>query len=139
MLSERLCPTYRCRIQWCMTTQTLPKKKLGNSDLDITRIGFGAWAIGGGDWEYAWGPQEDQHSIDAITRALDLGMNWIDTAPVYGLGHSEEIVGKAFRSYGGPEPYVFTKISMRWDRENRKIYRSLTPKSLREELEGSLR
>ena len=122
-----------------MTTQALPKKKLGNSDLDITRIGFGAWAIGGGDWEFAWGAQDDQDSIDAIHRALDLGMNWIDTAPVYGLGHSEEIVGKAFRSYGGPEPYVFTKNSMRWDIKNRKIYRSLKAKSLREELEGSLR
>jgi aryl-alcohol dehydrogenase-like predicted oxidoreductase len=121
------------------TTPSLPKKKLGNSDLEITSVGFGAWAIGGGDWEFSWGAQDDQDSIDAILRALDLGVNWIDTASVYGLGHSEEIVGKAFRNYGGPEPYLFTKNSMRWDSKNRKIYRSLKKHSLREELEASLR
>jgi aryl-alcohol dehydrogenase-like predicted oxidoreductase len=122
-----------------MTVQALPRKKLGNSDLNITAIGFGAWAIGGGDWEFAWGPQEDNDSIAAIHRALDLGINWIDTAPVYGLGHSEDVVGKALKGYSGAKPYVFTKNSMRWDRENRKIYRSLKKDSLREELEASLR
>lgn len=122
-----------------MTTHALPKRKLGNSDLEITAIGFGAWAIGGGDWEFAWGAQKDQDSIDAIHRGLELGINWVDTAPVYGLGYSEEIVGKAFRGYGGPEPYVLTKNSMRWETENRKIYRRLKTESLREELEDSLR
>ena len=122
-----------------MTVQALPARKLGNSDLNITAIGFGAWAIGGGDWEFSWGPQEDNASIAAIHRALDLGVNWIDTAPVYGLGHSEDVVGKALKGYSGAKPHVFTKNSMRWDRENRKIYRSLKKDSLREELEASLR
>ena len=70
-------------------------RKLGSSDLDITLIGFGAWAIGGGDWQFGWGSQEDSDSIAAIHRALELGINWIDTAAVYGLGHSEEVVAKA--------------------------------------------
>ena len=70
-------------------------KQLGNSDLQITPVGFGAWAIGGGDWSFAWGPQDDGQSVAAIHEALDLGVNWIDTAPVYGLGHSEEVVGRA--------------------------------------------
>src|SRR5271155_4833191 len=72
--------------------------QLGTSDLWLTRIGFGAWAIGGGDWAFSWGPQDDNDSIAAIHRAIDLGINWIDTAAVYGLGHSEEIVGKAVKS-----------------------------------------
>jgi len=113
-------------------------RTLGNSDLQLTSIGFGAWAIGGGNWEFAWGPQDDAESIDAIHRALDLGINWIDTAAVYGLGHSEEIVGKAVKSYAGAKPLVFTKCSMRWH-EDRSIYRSLKAESLAEELEGSLR
>ncbi len=120
-------------------TETLPRKKLGNSDLDITAIGFGAWAIGGGDWEFAWGAQDDQDSISAIHRALDLGINWIDTAPVYGLGHSEEIVARAIRGYSGATPLLFTKNSMRWDSENRRIFRSLKRESLQEELDASLR
>ena len=73
-------------------------RTLGNSDLHLTPIGFGAWAIGGGNWEFAWGPQDDDESIAAIHRALDLGVNWIDTAAIYGLGHSEEIVGRALKS-----------------------------------------
>ena len=93
---------------------TLETKVLGDSDLALTRIGFGAWAIGGGDWQFAWGPQDDQESIEAIHRALDLGINWIDTAAVYGLGHSEEIVGKALKTTSAT-PYVFTKCSMVWD------------------------
>ena len=111
---------------------------LGNSDLKLTPIGFGAWAIGGGNWEFAWGPQDDAESIAAIHRALDLGINWIDTAAIYGLGHSEEIVGRALRSHSGPKPLVFTKCSMRWH-PDRSIYRSLKAASLAEELEGSLR
>ncbi len=118
-----------------MTAPSL--RTLGNSDLQLTPIGFGAWAIGGGNWEFGWGPQEDRESISAIHRALDLGVNWIDTAAVYGLGHSEEVVGRALKSTSH-KPLVFTKCSMRWGTD-RKIYRSLTAESPAEELEGSLR
>jgi aryl-alcohol dehydrogenase-like predicted oxidoreductase len=110
---------------------------LGNSDLQLTPIGFGAWAIGGGNWEFGWGPQDDNESIAAMHRALDLGINWIDTAAVYGLGHSEEIVGKALKS-ASHKPLVFTKCSMRWHPDG-KIYRSLKADSLQEELHNSLR
>ena len=121
-----------------MTTASTPAlRTLGNSDLQLTSIGFGAWAIGGGNWEFAWGPQEDSESIEAIHRALDLGVNWIDTAAIYGLGHSEEVVAKALKTTSH-KPYVFTKCSMRWDAE-RKIYRSLKAESLAEEIENSLR
>ena len=113
-------------------------RTLGNSDLQLTSIGFGAWAIGGGNWEFAWGPQDDNESIAAIHRALDLGINWIDTAAIYGLGHSEEVVNRALRSYAGPKPLVFTKCERRWN-PDRSIYRSLKAGSLAEELEGSLR
>ena len=112
-------------------------RTLGNSDLQLTAIGFGAWAIGGGNWEYAWGPQDDNESIAAIHRALDLGINWIDTAAIYGLGHSEEVVAKALKS-ASRKPLVFTKCSMRWHGD-RTIYRSLKADSLAEELENSLR
>jgi len=115
-----------------------PLRTLGNSDLQLTPIGFGAWAIGGGNWEFAWGPQDDAESIAAIHRALDLGVNWIDTAAIYGLGHSEAVVGRALKSHSGPKPLVFTKCSMRWHKD-RSIYRSLKAGSLAEELEGSLR
>ncbi len=118
-------------------SSTIPLRRLGNSDLDLTPIGFGAWAIGGGNWEFAWGPQDDNESIEAIHSALDAGINWIDTAAVYGLGHSEEVVGKAVRSRG-KKPLIFTKCSMRWH-QDRSIYRSLKAGSLAEELEGSLR
>ena len=120
------------------TTAPHPLRNLGNSDLQLTPIGFGAWAIVGGNWEFAWGPQDDQESIAAIHRALDEGINWIDTAAIYGLGHSEEIVGQALKSFVGPKPLVFTKCSMRWH-PDRTIYRSLKAGSLAEELEGSLR
>jgi aryl-alcohol dehydrogenase-like predicted oxidoreductase len=116
--------------------QTL--RTLGNSDLQLTPIGFGAWAIGGGNWEFAWGPQDDDESIGAIHRALELGINWIDTAAIYGLGHSEEVVGRAVKSWQGAKPLVFTKCSMRWH-QDRSIYRSLKAGSLAEEVEGSLR
>ena len=112
-------------------------RALGNSDMQLTSIGFGAWAIGGGDWAYAWGPQDDNDSIAAIRRALDLGINWIDTAAVYGLGHSEEVVAKALKG-SGHKPYVFTKCSLRWGAD-RAIYSSLKAASVVEELEASLR
>ncbi len=125
----------------CVTTTTNSAiqnvRTLGNSDLDLTAIGFGAWAIGGGNWEFAWGPQDDNESIAAIHRAFDLGVNWIDTAAIYGLGHSEEMVAKALKTTSH-NPLVFTKCSMRWH-DDRSIYRSLTAKSLEEELHGSLR
>ena len=114
---------------------SMETKRLGNSDLDLTRIGFGAWAIGGGDWQFAWGPQDDNESVEAIHRALELGVNWIDTAAVYGLGHSEEVVGKALKSTSA-KPFVFTKCSMVWD-ETREIKRSL--KQIRREVEDSLK
>ncbi|MDQ1694105.1 MAG: hypothetical protein QOH85_1640, partial [Acidobacteriaceae bacterium] len=96
------------------TEQQLATRLLGNSDMQITRIGFGAWAIGGGDWQFAWGHQEDDESVAAIERALDLAINWIDTAAIYGLGHSEEVVARALK-HSSHKPYIFTKCSMRWD------------------------
>jgi len=113
-------------------------RKLGNSDLQITPVGFGAWAIGGGNWEYAWGPQDDQESIAAIHKALEMGVNWIDTAAVYGLGHSEEIVAQALKDWRGTRPYVFTKCVMRWD-STRKISMNFEAESIRQECEASLR
>ncbi len=112
-------------------------RQLGNSDLQITPIGIGAWAMGGGDWAFSWGPQDDRDSMAAIDRALDAGVNWIDTAPVYGLGHSEEIVGKAIAGRSNP-PYVFTKSSMVWD-DKGEITHSLKTESVRREVEASMR
>ncbi|MGF2038573.1 MAG: aldo/keto reductase [Nostoc sp. CmiVER01] len=112
-------------------------KQLGNSELHITPIGFGAWAIGGGGWAFGWGAQDDQESIEAIARALDLGVNWIDTAAIYGLGHSEEVVAKALKGRSN-RPYIFTKCSMIWD-EKGEIGRSLKADSVRREVEASLR
>jgi aryl-alcohol dehydrogenase-like predicted oxidoreductase len=117
--------------------RAIQTRQLGNSDLHITPVGYGAWAIGGGGWQFGWGPQDDQDSMGAIHRALDLGVNWIDTAAVYGLGHSEEIVGKVLKERS-ERPYVFTKCSMIWN-ENREIGRSLKADSLRREVEASLR
>jgi aryl-alcohol dehydrogenase-like predicted oxidoreductase len=114
---------------------SLEKRKLGNSDLELTRIGFGAWAIGGGDWAFGWGPQDDADSIEAIHRAIDLGINWIDTAAVYGLGHSEEVVGKALKT-ASSKPYIFTKSTMVWN-EQREITNSM--KQIRREVEDSLK
>lgn len=119
------------------TTSAPALHTLGDSDLHLTPIGFGAWAVGGGNWEFAWGHQDDNESIAAIHRALDLGINWIDTAAIYGLGHSEEVVARALKTTTH-KPYIFTKCSMRWH-EDRKIYRSLNAKSLEEELHNSLR
>ena len=112
-------------------------RQLGNSDMKITPIGVGAWAIGGGGWAFGWGPQDDQESIAAIHKALDAGINWIDTAAVYGLGHSEEVVGRALDGVS-KRPYVFTKCERVWN-ERREIGKSLKADSLRREVEASLR
>lgn len=112
-------------------------RRLGNSDLQITPVGFGAWAIGGVGYDFAWGHQDDEDSIAAIQRALDLGVNWIDTAAVYGVGHSEEIVARALKEHRGPRPYVFTKCVMRWD-ERGRITRVHKADSIRQECEDSL-
>ena len=112
-------------------------RKLGNSDLAITPMGIGAWAMGGGGWMFAWGPQDDNESIAAIHAALDGGINWIDTAAVYGLGHAEEVVARALAGRSR-RPYVFTKCERVWD-ENGKISGSLKAASVRRECEASLR
>ena len=112
-------------------------RKLGNSDIKVTPVGFGAWALGGSGWEFAWGPQDDADSIAAIHRALELGVNWIDTAAVYGLGHSEVIVARALKEWRGPRPYVFTKCVLRWN-EKGKIWKEFSPDSIRRECEDSL-
>jgi aryl-alcohol dehydrogenase-like predicted oxidoreductase len=113
-------------------------RKLGNSDIKITPVGFGAWAIGGSGWEFAWGQQDDADSIAAIHRALELGVNWIDTAAVYGMGHSEEIVARALKEWRGPRPHVFTKCVLRWD-EKGKVRMDFSAASIRRECEDSLR
>jgi aryl-alcohol dehydrogenase-like predicted oxidoreductase len=113
-------------------------KQLGKSDLYITPIGFGAWAIGGSGWEFGWGEQDDKASIAAIHRALELGVNWIDTAAVYGMGHSEEVVAAALKSWSGPRPYVFTKCGLLWD-DKGYVNRNLKADSIRRECENSLR
>jgi aryl-alcohol dehydrogenase-like predicted oxidoreductase len=113
----------------------MDKKKLGNSDLELTPIGFGSWAVGGGDWQFSWGPQDDNDSIAAIHKALELGINWIDTAAVYGLGHSEEVVARALKTTSH-HPYIFTKCGLVWD-EKREVSNSL--KHIRREAEDSLR
>jgi aryl-alcohol dehydrogenase-like predicted oxidoreductase len=115
----------------------LQSRQLGNTDMNITPVGFGAWALGGGDWVYAWGPQDDRESIAAIHRALDLGINWIDTAAGYGLGHSEEVVGQALSGMS-ERPYIFTKCSLPWN-ERGEIISSLKRDSIRRECEDSLR
>ncbi len=113
-------------------------RKLGNSDLMITPVGFGAWAIGGAGYDFGWGPQQDADSVAAIHRALELGVNWIDTAAVYGIGHSEEVVARALKEWRGARSYVFTKCAMRWDAQGRvtKVHKA---ESLRQECEDSLR
>ncbi len=115
----------------------MEKKRLGNSDMDLTPIGIGAWAMGGGGWKFAWGPQDDDESVAAIQAALDGGVNWIDTAAIYGLGHSEEVVARALagRSH---RPYVFTKCERVWN-EAGDIRGVLKAESVRRECENSLR
>ncbi|GAA2087304.1 aldo/keto reductase [Kitasatospora saccharophila] len=125
-----------------MTANALPTTPLGGTDLHVTRLGFGAWAIGGSGWSFSWGPQDDADSIATVHRAVAAGINWIDTAPAYGLGHSEEVVGKALAALPEADrPYVFTKAGLVWDEPDpfaapRKL---LKPASIRAELEGSLR
>lgn len=112
-------------------------RTLGRSDLKITPIGIGAWAIGGGQWEFGWGSQDDEESIAAIHAGLDRGMNWIDTAAVYGLGRSESVVGRALQGLRS-RPYVFTKCSLAWD-ESGKVLHNLQAASIRREAEASLK
>ena len=115
----------------------MEKRWLGNSDLHITSLGVGAWAMGGSGWGFSWGPQDDKDSIAAIRKAIESGMNWIDTAAVYGLGHSEEVVGRSLE--GIPHrPYIFTKCSRVWN-EQGELSGSLKAGSLRRECEASLR
>lgn len=121
---------------------SLPTRPLGSSGMEITRVGLGAWAIGGGDWAFGWGPQDDEDSLAAMRRAVELGVNWIDTAAIYGHGHSEEVVGRFLREI--PErdrPLVFTKCGVQWDDRDPMgpELRSLRPDSIRREVEASLR
>ncbi|HEX7430687.1 MAG TPA: aldo/keto reductase, partial [Candidatus Limnocylindrales bacterium] len=120
----------------------LQTRSLGRSELQITTVGFGSWAVGGGGWSFGWGPQDDEDSGRAITHALDRGVNWIDTAAVYGLGHSEEVVGRALAGIPAADrPFVFTKCGLRWDLANPMIpsEHNAQPASLRLEVENSLR
>ena len=120
----------------------LPTSRLGRSDLHITRVGFGSWAVGGGGWRFGWGPQDDAVSLATMRHALDLGVNWIDTAAVYGLGHSEEVVGRLLRELSpAARPLVFTKCGLVWDEADRMTAprRVLNPESIRRECEASLR
>src|SRR6202035_4184564 len=123
-------------------TETLTKVPFGLTDMTITRAGFGAWAIGGGGWAFAWGDQEDDDSVAAIRHAVESGINWVDTAAVYGLGHSEEVVARALRDFPEADrPYVFTKGGLIWDESDRHkpASRVGNPASLRREVEASLR
>jgi len=125
-----------------MSVPMLPVRTLGSTGLTLTTVGFGAWAIGGGDWSYGWGPQDDADSIGAMHRALERGVNWIDTAAVYGLGHSEELVGRLLRELGNSRrPLVFTKGGLPWDETDRhkEPPQDLQPASIRRECEASLR
>ena len=130
-------PAFRATSDW-HRVGAMNTLKLGDSDLDITPVGFGAWAIGGGGWEYSWGPQNDAESIAAIHKALELGVNWIDTAAVYGLGHSEKIVSRAVKEWRAKPPYLFTKCVLRWDAAG-KITPNHSATSIRKECEDSLR
>ncbi|HUF36615.1 MAG TPA: aldo/keto reductase [Gemmatimonadales bacterium] len=121
---------------------TLASRPLGTSDLGITTVGFGAWAVGGGGWAFGWGPQDDEHSIATIRHAVERGINWIDTAAVYGLGHSETVVRRALEGIAAADrPYVFTKCGMVWDDADRMAppRQVLRPESIRAECEASLR
>lgn len=123
-------------------TTALPTVPLGQTDMRLTRVGFGAWAIGGGGWWFAWGEQDDTDSVSAIRHAVEAGVNWIDTAAVYGLGHSEEVIARALRDIPEADrPYVFTKAGVVWDETDRagRPARYATPASIRRELEDSLR
>ncbi|HHE32048.1 MAG TPA: aldo/keto reductase [Chlorobaculum parvum] len=114
----------------------MEKRRLGTTDMEITPVGFGCWAIGGANWAYGWGSQSDREAIEAIEKAVELGVNWIDTAAVYGLGHAEELVSRALRGLD-EKPFVFTKCGLVWD-ENRSISNNLCAESIRQECEASL-
>lgn len=117
----------------------MPRRRLGHTELEISRVGLGCWAMGGGEWMFGWGQQEDSDSVATIRRAIELGINWLDTAPVYGLGHSEAVVGSALRDFAPSQrPLVFTKCSRVWTPRG-KIQHNLTAASIERELEGSLR
>ena len=121
---------------------TLPTRSLGSSGLNITRLGFGSWAVGGGGWAFSWGPQDDELSLAAMRTAVEAGINWIDTAAVYGLGHSEKVVGRFIRELpAGDRPLVFTKCGLIWDPHARNAAprHTLKPESIRKECESSLR
>jgi aryl-alcohol dehydrogenase-like predicted oxidoreductase len=121
---------------------TLPTLPLGRSGLNITRVGFGSWAVGGGGWSFGWGPQDDDDSVATMRHAIELGVNWIDTAAVYGLGHSEEVVGRLLRELPpGQRPYIFSKCGLVWDSRDPMAppQRVLKPASIRKECESSLR
>ena len=120
----------------------LPKRRLGRTDMHITPVGLGAWAMGGGDWAVGWGSQDDRQSIAAIRHAVDRGVNWVDTAAIYGLGHSEEIVRAALRDMPSAQrPFVFTKCGLVWDEDDRMAMPQNVgaPSSIRQELESSLK
>jgi len=120
----------------------LPTRRLGKDGPEITRVGFGAWAVGGGGWAFAWGPQDDAESVAAIRHAAAKGVSWIDTAAVYGYGHSEEVVGRALADIPkGERPLVFTKCGLRWDADNpmTRPVRDSSPERIREECDASLR
>jgi aryl-alcohol dehydrogenase-like predicted oxidoreductase len=112
-------------------------RQFGNTDMYITPIGFGSWAVGGGGYQFGWGPQDDEQSIAAINHALDLGINWIDTAAVYGLGHAEEVVARALEGRSR-RPYIFTKCGRVWN-ERGEVTGNLKAQSIRRECENSLR
>ncbi|HZD66698.1 MAG TPA: aldo/keto reductase [Acidimicrobiales bacterium] len=125
-----------------MLTTDLPTGALGGTDMAITGVGFGAWAVGGGGWAFSWGDQDDDDSVAAIRHAVEQGVNWVDTAAVYGLGHSEEVVGRALRDLPEADrPYVFTKCGLVWDpaKPTEEPQRVGDPASIRREVEGSLR
>ena len=115
----------------------MQKRKLGHSDLHITTIGLGTWAMGGGDWKFGWGPQDDQASISAVHAAIDTGINWIDTAAIYGHGHSEKVVGKAIKGIRD-SLIIATKCGRVWQGDSREIGKSLKAASIRQEVENSL-
>src|ERR1700746_1527580 len=119
----------------------LTKRSLGSSGLEITTVGFGSWAIGGGGWSYGWGPQDDAESIATMRHAIDLGINWIDTAAIYGLGHSAEVVGRLLRDISqSPRLFIFPKCGMALDSDPMaEPQRTLKPDSIRRECEASLR
>src|SRR5438094_231246 len=123
-------------------TMTMATRPLGISGLEISRVGFGSWAVGGGGWSFGWGPQDDAESLATMRHAIELGINWIDTAAVYGLGHSETMIGRLFRELPARDrPFIFTKCGLVWNETDRMAppRRVLTPASIRHECEASLR